>query len=81
MEIMTNHVNSNLNLSISNYSRGAYNFQLPVLADDDWEQAFSNISMITFFQGVPIGLKYYNNYAIATSTDNREYVDPRKTLF
>lgn len=81
MEIMTNHVSSNLNLSISNYSRGAYNFQLPVLTDDDWEQAFSNISMITFFQGVPIGLKYYNNYAIATSTDNREYVDPRKTLF
>lgn len=81
MEIMTNHVNSNLNLSISNYSRGAYNFQLPVLTDDDWEQVFSNISMITFFQGVPIGLKYYNNYAIATSTDNREYVDPRKTLF
>ena len=75
-EIMENNINTNLNLSISNYSRGTFNFRLPVLTDSDWDQVFSNISLITFFQGVPIGLKYFNNYAIATSTTNREYVDP-----
>ena len=75
-EIMENNINTNLNLSISNYSRGTFNFRLQVLTDSDWDQVFSNISLITFFQGVPIGLKYFNNYAIATSTTNREYVDP-----
>lgn len=80
-EIMKNLINSNLNLSISNYGKGSYEFKLPVLTDSDWEQVFNNISLITFFQGVPIGLKYYNNYAIATSTTNREYVDPGELFF
>ena len=81
-EIMKDNVNKNLNLSISNYNRnGKYDFKLPVLTYSDWEQVFSNISLITFFQGVPIGLKYYNNYAIATSTTNREYVDPDEIYF
>ena len=75
-EIMKNHIITNLNLAIKNYSNGKYNFRIPVLTDLDWEQAFSNISLITFFQGIQIGLKFYNNYAIATSTTNREYVDP-----
>lgn len=76
--IMKNNIITNLNLAISNYSRGKYNYRLPILKDGQWEQIFSNISIITFFQGVPIGLKYYNNYAIATSTSNREFVDPNE---
>ena len=81
-EVMKDNVETNLNLSISNYNRsGKYDFRLPVLSASDWEQVFSNISLITFFQGVPIGLKYYNNYAIATSTANREYVDPDEIYF
>ena len=81
-EVMIDNINMNLNLSISNYNRnGIYDFKLPVLSYSDWEQVFSNISLITFFQGVPIGLKYYNNYAIATSTTNREYVDPYEIYF
>ena len=75
-EIMKNHIITNLNLAIKNYSNGKYSFRIPVLTDLDWEQAFSNISLITFFQGIQIGLKFYNNYAIATSTTNREYVEP-----
>lgn len=72
-EIIKNHIITSLNLAITNYSVGTYQFQLPILNETEWEQIFSNISMITFFQGVPIGLKQYNNYAIATSTINREY--------
>jgi len=78
---MKNHITKNLILAISNYSMGTYEFRLPVLSDSDWKQIFSNISLVTFFQGVPIGLKYYNNYAIATSTTNREYVDPGELYF
>lgn len=77
-QVMREHIETNLNLAISNYSMGTYEYKLPVMDESDWEQIFSNISMITFFQGAPIGLKTYNNYAIATSTNNREYVDPNE---
>ncbi len=80
--IMIDSINSNLNLSISNYSRNSKNeYKLPVLTSSDWDQVFKNLSMIAFFQGVPIGLKTYNNYAIATSTQNRDYVDPDELFF
>lgn len=58
-----------------------YEYRLPQLSYDEWEQALSNISIIAFMQGMPIGLKYYNNYAIATSTLNKEYVDPDELYF
>ena len=81
-EIMINTINSNLNLSISNYARNsAEYYRLPALTDSDWDKIFTNISMIAFFQGIPIGLKTYNNYAIATSSSNRDYVDPDELYF
>lgn len=58
-----------------------YEYRLPQLTYDEWEQALSNISIIAFMQGMPIGLKYYNNYAIATSTLNKEFVDPDELYF
>lgn len=58
-----------------------YEYRLPQLSYEEWEQALSNISIIAFMQGMPIGLKYYNNYAIATSTLNKEYVDPDELYF
>ena len=79
--VMKEHVISNLSISIANYGRQTYDFKLPILSETEWEQVFSNISLITFFQGVPIGQKYYNNYAIATSTTNREFVDPGELYF
>lgn len=81
-EIMKNNMVTNLNLAISNYNgRGEYEFTMPELSATDWDQVFNNVSMISFFQGVKIGLKKYNNYAIATSTTNREYVDPNEIFF
>jgi len=75
-EVMKDNIISNLNLAISNYAEDSdYEYKLPVLNQSEWEQIFNNISMITFFQGVPIGFKEYNNYSIATSTTNREFVD------
>lgn len=58
-----------------------YEYRLPQLSYEEWEQALSNISIIAFMQGMPIGLKYYNNYAIATSTLNKEYLDPDEIYF
>ena len=82
-EIMKNSIITNLNRAITNYgnNKEANDFYIPVIKDADWEQLFSNISLITFFQGVPIGLKTYNDYAIATSNTNREFVDPGEIYF
>ena len=81
-QIMMNSINSNLNVSISNYAHNtAGSYRLPVFRYEDWNQIFKNISMIAFFQGVTIGLKTYNNYAIATSSLNRDYVDPDGLYF
>lgn len=74
-ETIITNINNNLNLSISNYNANSrQDYDIFELTDADWDQALSNISMITFFQGKRIGLKTYNNYAIVTSTENNEFV-------
>ena len=76
-EVIKQALISNLNQAITSYSRKSPGeFLLPVLSETDWDQILSNVSIITFVQGIPIGMKQYNNYAIATSTSNKEYVDP-----
>ena len=71
-------VEENLNQAITSYSRNNTKgeYKLPKLTETDWDQILKNVSIITFIQNIPIGMKYYNNYAIATSTVNKEYVDP-----
>lgn len=77
-----NNINTNLNLSMSNYTANSkIDYKLPELTDEDWEQALSNISMITFFQGAKIGLKTYNNYVVVSSTQNNEYVSENSLYY
>ncbi len=86
-EVIKNSIQDSLNEAISNYSRNTSEasdgagYRIPVIKEADWDQALSNVSMITFFQGVPVGLKMYNNYAVATSTKNRAFVDPTEIFF
>lgn len=77
-EVIKRIIEFNLNQSITSYSSHTPNadFYMPKLTELEWDQILQNASIITFLQNVPIGLKYYNNYAIATSTVNKEYVDP-----
>lgn len=78
-EKMENIINEELNKAITNYSnRMGGTYKLPKLSATQWEQVFKNVSIISFFQGVPSGTKIYNGYAIATSTNNKEYVDPNQ---
>lgn len=81
-ETIIENINNNLNLSISNYNANTkMDYKIFKLTDEDWDQALSNISMITFFQGIKAGLKTYNNYAIVTSTENNEYVSEDSLYF
>ena len=77
-EVMKNSIEKNLERVVSDASKelanATYEFRLPVLSETDWDQLLSNVSLIAFLQGVPTGLKTYNNYVISTSNNNKEYV-------
>jgi len=47
----------------------SYEFFLPRLSKGDWSNSISDVSLLVFFQGIPIGSRgnYYNNYAISGS--------------
>lgn len=76
-EVIKQTLISNLNQSITSYSRNTEGeYQLPVLTETDWDHILRNVSIVTFVQGIPIGMKYYNNYVVATSTENKEYTNP-----
>ena len=76
--VIKNSIINNLNEAITSYSRNNSNgeYYLPIFEETDWDQIYRNVSMVTFLQGIPIGLKKYNNYSIVTSTNNKEYVNP-----
>lgn len=82
-EVMKESIIDNLNLAISSYNahNAGYEYSLPIFTYEDWEQILSNISMTAFLQGLPIGLKYYNNYAIAISSNNKEYINPEEIYY
>lgn len=76
------NIEENLKLSMANYSANSrIDYKLIQLSDEDWEQALSDVSIITFFQGMPIGLKNYNNYSIVTSTNNKEFINEDKLYY
>jgi len=78
--IIKKAITENLNQAITSYSENSpdVDFKMPELTEEDWDKILRNTSIITFAQNIPIGLKYYNDYAIATSTLNKEYVDPNE---
>lgn len=42
-----------------------YNFYLPTIAKEQWQNTIDDISVLAFFQGMPIGTdSYYNNYSL-----------------
>ena len=77
MDVIKNAINKNLSVAISNYNH-YYNtstdFQMPKLKETDWEKIMGNISMISFMQGMNIGGKIYNGYAIVNNNKNFDVV-------
>lgn len=80
-EVIRNSIESNLIVAISNYnniykeqSGTEVNFAMPKLKDEEWEELTTNISMITFLQGLNIGGKIYNGYAYVPNDINEDFV-------
>lgn len=76
-EVIKNSIKTNLITAIAQYniySSNSYEFSLPEFSVDDWEKITTNVSVISFLQGLPIGHKYYNNYCILTNNNNEENI-------
>ncbi|EHB64578.1 MULTISPECIES: hypothetical protein [Paenibacillus] len=41
-----------------------YIFTLPVISQEEWVNTIDDVGMLAFVQGIPLGDRYYNNYAI-----------------
>lgn len=70
-------IEKNLSIAIANYNNYTNtktDFQMPKLKEDEWNKILNNISVISFMQGVSIGGKVYNGYAIVNNNNNEEVV-------
>lgn len=41
-----------------------YTFVLPYIDDDTWANTISDVGMLAFLQGIPVGTREYNNFAL-----------------
>lgn len=70
-------IESNLAIAIANfnaYSNKNNEFQMPKLKETDWDMLENQVSIITFLQGMSIGAKVYNGYAVVTNDKTEEVV-------
>lgn len=78
LAVIRKSMESALNTAITDYSAAtSYDYQLPVMTDSDWYSILNNVSMVTFLEGISIGYRMYNNYAIITNNVNKEVVTTR----
>lgn len=83
-QVIQNSIQYNLNSAISTYSRnytGSIDFSMPVFSENDWNKILGKVSMAVFMQGLPCGTSTWGDYAIATSTNNKLFVNENNLLF
>jgi hypothetical protein len=74
-EILVASIENEVKSAINNHNAIAsrygvtYEFYLPVLSDDTWNQCIEDVSLLAFVQGIPMGMAgdYYNQYALGGS--------------
>lgn len=73
--VIRKSIETNLGTVIANYrSTSLYNYAMPVMSDEDWYKILNNVSLVSFLQGMSIGYRMYNNYAVITNNINKEVV-------
>jgi len=75
--VIRNSIETNLSTALANYasSLNAYEFKLPVIDEENWYNIANNVSIVSFMQGIPIGMKYYNDYSVIVNTKNKEVIN------
>ena len=83
IEVIKNSIKYNLNLAMSDFNRMSDSFDasMPILLDEEWDKILNNISIVSFMQGLDCGLDVYNNYEIASSTNNELTVTPNEIFY
>lgn len=80
--IMKEKIQNLLNSSITSYSmKSGKSYKMPVFSEEDWQKIYSNISVVSFVQGMNLGFKNYNSYCVINSTNNNEYVNQNLLYF
>lgn len=77
LAIIRHKIEQNLSIAIANYNKYSISnssFQMPELKEDEWNSVMDNISLISFVQGLYIGGKIYNGYAIVNNSESKEVV-------
>lgn len=75
LAVIRKSIETSLMSTIENYkSTSLYDYAMPVMTDDEWYTILNNVSVVSFLQGMSIGYRYYNNYAIITNNVNKEVV-------
>lgn len=82
-DVIKNSIQYNLNLALSSYDKmvGQRDIKMPVISDDEWDKILNNVSIVSFMQGFNCGFKFYNNYAIVSSTNNELTVIPNEIYY
>lgn len=70
---IVNSIQKDLEFYINQYNNFAkrngvsYTFTLPLISQEQWNNTVNDVGVLSFVQGIPMGEKYYNNYALGGS--------------
>lgn len=70
---IVNAIQSELSYRINQHNRYvsrsgfSYTFTLPTISEEEWSSTVNDIGVMAFVQGIPVGVKTYNNYAFGGS--------------
>ena len=69
-------IETNLSTSISSFASSAKTkFIMPKISEIDWELIENDVCAISFLQGLNIGAKQYNGYAVVPNSLTNEHID------
>lgn len=80
--VIKDSITNNLIQAMYVYGKNTnYDFEMPKLTGDDWNTILNNVCFIAFLQGVPVGTTIYNDYTIAVSTENKEFINENSLYY
>lgn len=81
--VIRNSITYNLCLAMTAYNEKyvGMTFDMPILQEEEWDKILSNVSIVTFMQGLNCGHKMYNNYALVSSNNNEISVTPSEIFY
>lgn len=77
MNVIRRSIETNLVSALATFTSHTvigYEFSMPQLSEEEWDKLQNNICMLAFFEGIPIGMKVYNNYCVVSNNTNQETV-------